>query len=288
MKEKFCKNCGSEILENAEFCGNCGAKLSKTDDESNDQGTNGMCGDENNSSDLGNFPNNDVPNSTDYAQVLQTSPKKKNTGSIIGIVAAVLLVFAFIGTIAERSLQGDENKKSDAVATNSDFTSDIDLDEGKEYVKGITTDTTYTSDFIGIRYEIPDGLVFASESELEKVSVGPTTWEMQAINVLDGSSVAVGVEKLLTKNISEDIYIASLKSGLEDGTLETTVSDIQESGTKMIAGKEYHAMTCTLTQNGFNCTQTYFLRRVDTYMVALLITSTSTGVDEMLSGFSEY
>lgn len=289
MGDRFCKNCGSEIIENAEFCGNCGAKLTETDVEFKERGTIGMFDENNLSNDLENPLNGDILNNAFYGKPKQTPPKKKNTGLIVGIVAAVLLVLSFIGMTAEKSLQNRGNEIEETMTSKDDYTvNSDDEDEKKEYVKGVFTDTMYTSDFIEIQYNAPEGWVLVTESELAQMPAdNKTTWEMQAISGFDGSNIIVGVEKLPSENFSESMYINTLKNTLKNNT-QIMVDNIEEAETKMIAGKEYHVLTCTLTQSGVSLTQTYFLRKIDTYIAVLVVTSTSTGVDEMLSGFSEY
>lgn len=289
MEDKFCTNCGSKITAEAEFCGNCGAKQIETEVEFKDRGTISMFDENSNLSGSENSSNGEMLNNVMYGQPTQTPPKKKNTGLIIGIVAAVLLVLAFIGMTAEKSLQnaGYGDDKSSVVETD-DYTISTDSDDEKEYVKGTFTDTTYVSDFIGIKYTAPDGWVLATESDLAQMPTDPkTTWEMQAVSGIDGSNVIVAVEKLPTENFSESMYISSLKNTLKNNT-QITVSDIQENGTKMIAGKEYHVLTYTASQSGVNYTQTFYLRKINAHMVALTVTSLSTSEDEILSNFTAY
>ena len=287
MEERFCTNCGSKITTDAEFCGNCGAKQTETEIEFKDRGTISVF--DSNSS-VGNTPNNDMlGNMVNTQAAQQPVKKKKNKGLIIGIIAAVLLVLAFIGMTAEKSLQneGYGSDNSGIVSTNDESFSD-DNEEEKEYEKGTFTETTYTSDFIGIKFTAPDDWVLASESELSQMPTDPkTTWEMQAISGIDGSNVIVAVEKLPTKNFSESMYISSLKNTLKNNT-QITVSDIQENGTKTIAGKEYQVLTYKASQSGVDYTQTFYLRKINAHIVALTVTSLTTSEDEILSNFTAY
>lgn len=289
MEERFCTNCGSKLTTDAEFCGNCGAKQIETEVEFKDRGTISMFDQNNNSSAFENSSNSDMLNNTIYGQQMQAPPKKKKTGLIIGIVAAVLLVLAFIGMTAEKSLQneGYGSDNSGIVSTNDESFSN-DNEEEREYEKGTFTETTYTSDFIGIKFTAPDDWVLASESELSQMPTDPkTTWEMQAISGIDGSNVIVAVEKLPTKNFSESMYISSLKNTLKNNT-QITVSDIQENGTKTIAGKEYQVLTYKASQSGVDYTQTFYLRKINAHIVALTVTSLTTSEDEILSNFTAY
>lgn len=99
---KICPNCGNTVEDSAIFCDKCGTRLLT---QNNAQGN------------YAQYPNNQS-NYTQQQQynygmdqpqyqpaTPQIQPKKKNTGLIIGIIAAVLVVLAIIGIVAEKVFQ---------------------------------------------------------------------------------------------------------------------------------------------------------------------------------------
>lgn len=309
-KVRFCSNCGEKLIDNAAFCGNCGTKqniAAMPEFNEHNKGTISIFDDNHtysNDEDIAEnsydeLPSNDPQNIANVQENVQPQ-KKKNTGLIIGIVAAVLLVFAFIGSVAEKTLQGTDKKSDIEIPKINDIampkidSDDIfdekkdEKEEEKEYTKGILTASSYESEFIGVRYTLPSGWALASESELLQISNASNVyWEMQAFNSLDGSNVIVGVEKLPTKNITESMYMNSFKNSLQNNS-QITVTDIKEDGTCTIAGKEYKVISYTVVQNGMSCTQSFCYRKINTYIVAFAVTSIGTNKSEILSSFVKY
>lgn len=301
---KFCGNCGAKLMENADFCGNCGNKVEITqtseemestvsifdkpevhsNNENKENSTYWALPTEDN---LSNVSNNNAYNAT------QHQSQKTKTGLIVGIVAAVLLVLAIIGMTAEKTLQNAEKRKTGNITQTEekvDYSSYLDdeEEEEKEYEKGTLTATSYESEFIGVKYTAPDGWALASEAELSKMPTDvKTTWEMQAFSSLDGSNVMIAAEKLPTSNMTESMYISSLINTLKNNTM-ITATNIKEDGSTIIAGEEYKILTYTGTQNGISYTQTFYLRKINTHMIAVTITSTGTSNEDILSSFVKY
>lgn len=264
--EKKCPSCGNDVEQGQSFCVYCGAKVA---DESNNDGLNAI-------------------------------PKKRNTGLIIGIVAAIVIAFATIGMLAEKYAHKQD---ADSYSTNS---AEEELKEGlkevenilstiddtsktkKEYSKGTFTSTSYESEFIGVRFYAPENWVLVSEDELAQLpSDARTTWEMQAISVSEGINVIVAVEKLLTSNMSIDMYIDSLKQNLSSDS-GVTISNMQEGGTKMIAGEVYNVFSYNGTQNNMTYTQTFCLRKINEYVAIFTVTSVGTTDLNILNSFVAY
>lgn len=258
---RFCGKCGAQLPDNAEFCGNCGTKQNTVNGQAN--------------------------------------MKKTNKWRIIGIVAAVLLVPNIIGMTVENLLQNtsDSDNKTSITETENDIDYNSHFDEEKEdeqkedekeYKKGTFTATTYESEFIGIRYTAPDGWALATESELQQIpSNASTTTEMQTLNSLDGSNIMILVEKMSTSNFTMDMYIYSLKSSLQSNG-QVTITDIKEDGTYLIAGEEYNVLSYTASQDGVSYSQTVYLRKINSHMIVITVTSASADNEELLSNFVKY
>ncbi len=282
---KFCGNCGAKLIENADFCSNCGNKVEVGQHENNENSEENV---------YWSLPTED----TFGKAINKTNNSKRSTkfniGLIIaGIVAAVLVVMAFIGMVVEKTLQNTPKNETENITTESEEEIDVnsyfdDEENEKEYEKGILTDTSYESEFVGVKYTAPDGWVLASESELAELPTDEkTTWEMQAFSSLDGSNIVLATEKLPMKNMTLSMYITFLTNSLKNND-QLTVSDIKEYGTMIIAGEEYHILSYTAIQNGISLTQTFYLRKINTYMIAITVTSAGTPNEDILSGFEKY
>ena len=263
ITEKYCFNCGTNLPTDADFCGNCGARQ----------------------------------------KTIEVQQRKKNKGLKIGVTVVVIwFLLAFVVVIintVERSNE-DINIKNAEIVGNLESKIDSFLaDEEKKYKEGVLTETSYKSEFIGIKFTVPDGWALKTKDEiLELNTYETTTWEMMAVSLSDGSNVMLGVEKLPTKNISETAYIDVIKSKLKDTIVnevndreQVKVSDIivkEENDIKMIANKNYYVFAYTMMVNGTNVTQTYYLRKIDNYMVILAVTPTTISNNEILSYFKDY
>ena len=216
QNEKYCEYCGAKIPADAEFCGNCGKKV---------EGKNAV---DYNMNGGNNAVRNNAPAAANPYQGFSNSD---NMGNFAGNP---------IGMAVERVLQNSDRSGSGTANTGTGGSGAIATsvpEEEKVYVKGTFTDTTYESEFIGIRYNAPEGWALATESELAQLPQdNVTTWEMESVNSADGSNILIAAEKLPLTNITVDMYINSLKNTLSE-SVGISVDEIRDNGTYTIAGR---------------------------------------------------
>lgn len=158
--------------------------------------------------------------------------------------------------------------------------------------RGTIEGNTYTSEYGGLTFEKPDSWVYASDEEIAEImGVGAdlisdsgtefskkmlekqSVYDMMAQDKTTGSNVIVYYENLAlvvggTKTTEEE-YIELLKKGLTDAAVfQYEFSDVTE---QVISGETYLTFTAKLIDLGG--TQTYYVRRVDKYMLGVIVSS---------------
>ncbi len=320
---RFCRNCGSQIVEGAEFCRVCGTKVDITPNgEYQQQGYQQQGYQQQGYQDngyqtqqayrnVGYQTQQESPQGTDHypyageyqSPAMPKQTQKSNAGLIIGVAAVIVFVVVMLAvafgmfssnnndgvassdSVTSRQQGQAESQENDPVVEEEPVEAE---EESQTYVKGTFTDSTYESKFIGVRYTTPHGWVNGSESDLATMPQDDVTmWELQTRSTIDGSNVLIAVEKLPSEYITMNIYVNSLKSGLKN-EMDIADSDIKTGGTGTIAGKSYDTLSYTSTSEGVTYTQTFYLRKVGGYMVAFTVTTPDGNEQEILKNFVKY
>lgn len=185
-----------------------------------------------------------------------------------------------------------------------------DVSDSAEWNSGETSGQVYTSSFGGFKLTAPDeNWVFASEEEiLEKMDIATdsdiltdsqkraaeigkqkTIYDAVLTDLTSGSNVIIMYENLsLTlgaSKIDASQYANTLKTQLE-ATGQYTVDAPQ---TISFLNESYVRVDSTATIEGVTLSQTYLLKKIDKYMLAICITPGITSgitVDSMMAMFS--
>ena len=176
-----------------------------------------------------------------------------------------------------------------------------------EYKKGTLTETGFESEYLNLRFSLPETSVMATEADINTMmGLGAefsglnqqmieyanltTVYEMMATDVVTGSNVIVLVEKLSMSNLTVDQYFSALKTQLQGlGTIAYEVSD--DIVTVEVAGQSYQQLTASTSSYGMTMEQTYIIRKVDDRMVGFIFTNTtdtSDAIDTLMAGFTTY
>lgn len=287
---KFCGNCGTKLIENAEFCGNCGTKVEPINKEYSEEETVSVSKEKSNASAGINeqtenlyweLPTNNPIASGVNGQGNVQQPKKKNTVLIIGIVAAILLVLISIGAVIENS---NSDKKDDMAYSDYDMTetekllgeiedSQIETENVKKtYSKGILTATSYESSYFDLKFNAPEGWVMQTADEISE-QYGEDTdllkYEMSASNAYSGEVIVVSMEKLPSKNLTIEQYIDISIINMQE-TAEFEI--LSRDGTKVIAGNTYNTMSFNITDaaSGLNVNADYYVRKVEDRIICIM------------------
>ena len=142
-----------------------------------------------------------------------------------------------------------------------------------EYERGILTDTTYESKFIGLRFKASGNWLLLSADEVKKQS--SEACEMMATCASVGGTMQIATEKLLTDKITVDNYIDSLKEQLV-GNADVVKNGVKvisfdKLGTENILDDEYTVTIAKLKVKGVDAEQKWFLRKKKDRMICIAI-----------------
>ena len=284
---KVCPNCSNTVEDSAVFCDKCGTRFAV-------QNNNPV----NYTQQPTNQPNyvqqpqyNNGAVQPQYQNVTpQTPPKKKNTGMIIGIVAAVLVVLAIIGSIAQKAFQdqgygdggGNNSTPSynfgvgDSSEDDDDLTSNNDVSDVKTYNMGSVEDGWYVNDWANMRFDT-NGWTDGSADEYASYDGDPNTECGVILNdATNGKQLVICFEKLNgpSASVTESAYLDIITEGLEqqyaDANLSCTVNDYFDT---TIAGETFK--TARITFEGSPLIQEFHVRKYDGYIVFVAVTAQS-------------
>lgn len=305
---KQCKACGSDVPTEARFCQVCGSSqfVIEDDEQTGILTDNPYQPVQNQNTNNQIYNQQPVNTQPAYQQpwqppVPQNQPKKKKTGLIIAIVAAVLVVLAGIGMVAEKVFQeqgygyyeddGDSgydfniggNNSSSNNDDNSSSSND-DIAEAIKYTKGSFDGTTYINDWADIKMVMPAGFQNA-DSETYSASENSTTECGVYLMAEDSMSIIYIVyEKLPTFPVyDEEDYLDAVVNTLKDPpagiTYETTGITYT---TKNIAGYAYAKADFKFNNGYGDFVQSGYARKQDDYMIFVCAIGTSAEANDAL------
>jgi hypothetical protein len=169
------------------------------------------------------------------------------------------------------------------------------------YERGILTDTSFESEYLDIKFYLPEGFVMATEEDiLQMMGIGAdisgvnkeivkltTVYEMMASAPIGYPNVIVMAERLILSNMTAEQYFNALKTNLlnvdaMDYEFNNQITSVE------IAGQEYKQMSASLPS--WNIFQDYIFRKQGNRMVGFITTYSSDTKEEMellLDGFSK-
>lgn len=296
IMNKQCRACGSNVPSEARFCQMCGS----TDFISSNQQQSMS---NSNSGDI----NQPIYNQNQFTQqnsfnqagwqspVPQNQPKKKNTGLIIGIVAAVLTVLAGIGFVAEKAFQNqgygstgeygsDEDYDFDIGGTD-DFSTDSDsYDEPDEieYTKGTFDGTVYINEWADIKLALPEGFSNADSTTYATAESANTDCGVYFMSDDTMSLVYICYEELPTiPAYDEESYLDVVMDNLEAQT-QITYQTTDIYTTTSIGGYAYASAECKFNNGYGDFVQNIYVRKIDNRMIFIAAIGVSADANQNL------
>ena len=156
-----------------------------------------------------------------------------------------------------------------------------------EFVPGVRTDTQYISETLGIRIDLTEDYVMATDDEIRQMmQIGAGVlldednaknllnitdislyYDMMAVNPLDGSTVLVMAEKPILSGMTQKQYmdanIAQLKNTLG-------ISDIEQDQIE-ICGIQYDGLAYPITAAGYEIQYAAFISKVGDRFVSITL-----------------
>ena len=229
---------------------------------------------------------------------------------IIAIALSVCIVGVMMsGCRLFPSREVDYGDLSSGVAeyrTKAESEIENELKDEQQYEKGIMTETGFESEFVGVKFAIPEGFVMATEEEISKfMDIGAdalgvdgkivdyaklsTVYEMVASAPPGKPNVSVIVEKLSLSNMTEEQYMTAAKTQM----LALTNADYElvDESEEEIAGQTYKKLIFNVDLAGMKLMQNYLARKVNDRMVVFTVTYTAETKDEietLMKSFTKY
>lgn len=283
---KICPNCRNTVEDSAIFCDKCGARFTVQNNAQINYSQQ-----PNSQFNYTQQPNNYGANQPQYQQpimVQQTQPKKKNTGMIIGIVAAVLIILAIIGSVAQKAFQdqgyGDGggtdytpsyNFSTDGSSSNNDTNSTTGNNDSdiKTYNKGSMVDGWYVNEWANMKFDANSNWTDGSADEYGSYEGDPNTECGVILNdTVNSKQLVICFEKLngpstsITEEAYLDIITSSLKQQYADASITCAVDDYFDT---TIAGEKFK--TAKFTFDGSAMVQAFHVRKYDGYIIFVAI-----------------
>ena len=279
---KQCKACGSNVPADARFCQACGGAEFITNDIPTNQPAY-------NQSQYNHQP---PVNQTWQPPVPQNQPKKKKTGLIIGIVAAVLIVLAVIGMVAEKAFQ--DQGYGDNTGNNGDYSYNIGGTNGNTdnssseneqklyYSKGNFDGSIYENKWADIKFALPEGFSDADTATYMAAENSNTECGMYFMADDTMGLIYICYEKLPTFPVyDEEEYLDSAMKSLENVSGVTyKIPDTYSTAT--IGGYAYAKAECEFNNGNGDFANTFYVRKLDNYMIVISAIGVNSGYNDAL------
>lgn len=177
-------------------------------------------------------------------------------------------------------------------------------DTNVEYEKGKLTDTTYESEFINVKFTLPQNYIMANSNDLDdqmeaiydQMGLGDyiissaasrTSLEMSVFNKNGFPAMNVMVEKIL-RNMDEETYMEVLKSNFNSANGVYFI--LGNTTSSKIAGKKYQCLPMTISVGNYQVHEDFYIRKQDDRIIAFIIAYTSdtaSQADTLLNAFTK-
>ncbi len=284
--EKICIKCNQRVEADAKFCPFCGSSEFQAMQPENTgaQPSPGYV-----------QPQPPVGGQPWQPPVPQNPPRKKKTGLIVGIVAAVLLVLAGIGFTAEKLLQKQEYDDNDGndggysfqIGESSSRASDssAETSEKADYSKGVFDGSVYVNEWADIQFALPEGFSNAdaatySSAESENTECGVY---YQADDTM--SLVYIAYEKLPEFPVyDEEDYLDAAMGTLKSVSGLSYINIPDTYSTATIGGYAYAKAECSFNNGNGDFANTFYVRKLDNYMICISAISVNAESNDVLVG----
>lgn len=157
--------------------------------------------------------------------------------------------------------------------------------------RGTTEGDIYTNSYLGFTFTKPESWIYSTDEEIaslfnvaaenllgdkfkEALDKTLSLYDMMVVDSASRSNINVvyeNLEKSLSTNITVNQYIEALKRQLTNiSTMTVTFSD--QYATVKLGMSEFTRVVCETKSAGVTMTQVYYLRKVDKYMAAVIVT----------------
>lgn len=176
------------------------------------------------------------------------------------------------------------------------------------YQKGIVTNKSFESEYLGLRFKLPSGYIMSTEKELLKLvdvaknyandeymknydySSANNVYEMMAVS-LKNTNVIVLTEKIPFENITVEQYFDAVKENVTKLYPDFEFEFIDDTESVDIAGQSYKKVIIIMSINGIKVNQEYYIRKIGDRILSIAFTFTDENKEEkntLLNAFKPY
>ena len=224
---------------------------------------------------------------------------KKTIKALLILLLIASMLFVLTGCGDKETAEKED--KEEAVEQKQE--TNVEQEEkAPEFSMGEWNNKVYTNDFLGLKYNLPEGWTYSSEAEIaQMMSVGAellnddqkaaaeiakltSVYYMVAQDSNTGNNVNIFSEKQLA-----DITIEEYINALETQLLAVQSMNYKVEGTskEKIGNIEADTLTLSVTASGIEIMQKYYIYKIDKYMIGIIATSLNgeTGINEIAKCF---
>ena len=231
---------------------------------------------------------------------------KKNLKIMLITLITICMLFVITGCgKKEETINTEDNEGALLQETSNNDKENSEEEKAEkelEFSMGEWKDDVYTNDFLGLKFELPEGWSYSSKDEIASMmNVGVellnddqkqlaevanlnSVYYLVATDSNTGSNLSVMSEKTLV-NLTTDYYINALKTQLS--ALESINYTVTGTSKETVGGREYDVLSLNAEVNGVTLLQKYYVYKMDKYFVVLIATSTNgdSGFKTMTEAF---
>ena len=219
---------------------------------------------------------------------------------LLCILLSVILLISLVGCFDDRS--ADDDKDDDDVRSTTASNEPTTPEEVvPEFSLGQTSGSTYTNDFLGVRFDLPTGWQFYTDEQIlalnnivgdyidesvaEQLKNANIIYDMYAVNHSNGNSINVTMEKLnavQAMNLDTKAILEGQSSNITTMFQKMGISNISIKYQKVtVGGKEHDGLVISGTSSSVSIYETMIAYQRGDYLV--YITACSTQTDTSLS-----
>lgn len=206
----------------------------------------------------------------------------------------------------ETNTTEDENITDDEEAVEEEDAEDEEEEEeasSGRYKRGNVTDTSFESEWIGFRYDLPEDFTMASQEEMDAVlQIGSEMiYEENADMIADYSKMVMVYEMMAMDSLNDTVTVCVERTSLNPEeyaeALEAQIALvdgveiklIDEEKDAQIGGVEFYKYSYELNYSGVTIYQDYYMAERNGRMIEILLAYADESVrDVMLDGFAPY
>ncbi|NCC67487.1 MAG: hypothetical protein EOM14_04725 [Clostridia bacterium] len=224
-------------------------------------------------------------------------------------ISIILALMMFVSLFSGCGAAGNDTTSPDCTDDNTTQAGDsenTDNSEDNELVLGEINADAYTNSFAELSFTLPEGWVFATETELEEMmgsgseviygddqqaaieyAMSATVYDMMAQKTEDGANIIVMLENTAMyedgTDITEEEYLAALEQSIASAQTAYSFADV----TTKVTMNDYEYTVLESEIVGYSAYQSYYVRRIGKYMLCICFTGYEANPGSAMQGYFE-